>query len=118
MTYRYALTKNNIVEAVGRRADGVTCQQVAADLELNEHPVCEYMRAGLHLSLLVGGDNDRFALSPSGSLLQKDVPGSLRDFTLMINEETQDAWRAAGTKSIRMGGESGFKEPFGNEWWA
>ena len=36
---------------------------------------------------------------------------------LMINEETKDAWRAVGTKSLSSG-LSGFKAAFGKEFWA
>lgn len=41
----------------------------------------------------------------------------MRDFMLMINEETKFAWRATGTIALKTGN-SGFKEHFGKEFWA
>lgn len=113
----YALTKNDIIDNLSNKPK--TCSEIAQSLDLQEFAVCEYMKAGVLLGLLRTDSpgTGLYSLSSAGQLLRKDVPGSLRDVTLMINEETQLAWRAAGTRSIKSG-KSGFLEAFGQEWWS
>ena len=110
----YALTKNGIIDAIGKQT--MTCDSVATELKLDSFFVCEYMRAGEKLRLLSLKSDGSYALTEAGATVQSNVPGSLRDMVLMINEETTQAWRAAGTKSMRSG-KSGFKEAFGEEFW-
>jgi hypothetical protein len=112
----YALIKNGILDVVQESSKSLGCVDVATKLKLQEHAVCEYMRAGLLLGLLTNGKvKGEYSITPVGALVVKDdSPGSLRDFALMINEETTQAWRAAGTKGIASG-ESGFYEAFEQE---
>jgi len=70
------------------------------------------MKAGVKLGILSVDDNT-YSLTDTGKLVQSDIEagGVLKDFTLMINEETRDAWRMAGMKSIQSGVD-GFTEAF------
>ena len=110
----YSLTKNGVIDALG--SSGQTCGGVAATLALNKDFLCRMMRAGEGVKLLSANAEGMYSLTPAGELLQSDHPGSLRAFMLMISEETKDAWRAAGTKSLKQG-VSGFKAAFGTEFW-
>ena len=110
----YALTKNGIIDAIGK--EPMTCDSVATKLKLDPFFVCEYMQAGEKLGILSEKSDGLYDLTEAGAIVQSNVPGSLRDMVLMINEETTQAWRAAGTKSMHSG-ESGFKEAFGKELW-
>jgi hypothetical protein len=109
----YALTKNGVIDAIGKET--MTCDSVATKLKLDPFFVCEYMHAGEKLGLF-SEKNGLYDLTEAGAIVQSDAPGSLRDMVLMINEETLQAWRASGTKSMHSG-ESGFKEAFGEEFW-
>jgi len=110
----YTLTKNNVIELVGENS--ITCIDAAKVLELKEHAVCGFMDAGFRLDIFTKDHHNKYSLTPSGNLLRKDTPGSLRDFTLLVNEEISEAWRAFGTKSI-ITGNSGFSEAKGEEIW-
>jgi len=112
----YSLTKSGIIDAVGAVAGGSTCGAIAEKLSLVEDFTCRMMAAGSSLRLLSASSAGIYTLAGAGNLLQSDHPGSLRSFMLMINEESKDAWRAAGTKSLETGA-SGFKERFGKEFW-
>ena len=70
------------------------------------------MSAGASLKLLSATPTGVYTLSDAGDLLRTDHPGSLRSFMLMINEESKESWRAAGTKSLETG-TSGFKQHSG-----
>ena len=68
-------------------------EKVAEKLELQAFVVCRYMETGMHLHLLdKDADTKGYSLTPHGALLTDS--GYLRDFMLMINEETRFAWRA------------------------
>ena len=110
----YSLTKSGIIDAIG--TGGAACVDVAKKLGLVEDNCCRMMRAGTAIKLLSSVDG-KFSLTPAGDMLRKDHPGTLRDFMLMINEETKFAWRAAGTDALKTGA-SGFKQHFGQEFWA
>ena len=72
---------------------------------------------GEGIKLLSTDAQGKYSLTPAGDMLRSDHPASIRSFMLMINEESKDAWRAVGTKSLSSG-LSGFKAAFGKEFWA
>mmetsp|Transcript_64845 Transcript_64845/g.163363 ORF Transcript_64845/g.163363 Transcript_64845/m.163363 type:complete len:420 (-) Transcript_64845:211-1470(-) len=129
----YTLTYHGIIDAVHDGSPAAGCIEVAFRLGggLNQDVLCRYMRAGVGIGLLgwraspqgskeEGLTSMRFHLTPAGNLLRKGVPGSLRDYVLYINEESRDAYRAAGIHSMTSG-RSGFMEAFGEEhfeWYA
>merc|ERR550525_1756640 len=53
-----------------------------------------------------------------GMLVSNRKGGTLRDFVLMINEETKDAWRGASTKVMQSVKAGGFEAHFGEDWWS
>eukprot|EP00978_Attheya_sp_CCMP212_P025578 scaffold82500_cov48-Attheya_sp.AAC.1 len=109
----YSLTYNGILQSLVDNSPK-SCADVASSLQLQEMVVCEYMKAGQHLGFLQSTDNgSKYGLTEAGKL----APAGLKDFILMINEETRDAYRAAGTDTIRTG-VSGFQSHFGQELWA
>jgi len=110
----YSLTKSGIIDALG--AESATCAATAKKLGLVEDFACRMMSAGASLKLLSATPTGVYTLSDAGDLLRTDHPGSLRSFMLMINEESKESWRAAGTKSLETG-TSGFKQHFGSEFW-
>ena len=112
----YSLTKSGAIDAVGAEG-GVACEDVAAKLKLVPDFLCRMMRAGEGIKLLSTDAQGKYSLTPAGDMLRSDHPASIRSFMLMINEETKDAWRAVGTKSLSSG-LSGFKAAFGKEFWA
>mmetsp|Transcript_34356 Transcript_34356/g.58193 ORF Transcript_34356/g.58193 Transcript_34356/m.58193 type:complete len:431 (+) Transcript_34356:84-1376(+) len=120
---QYALVKNGIPDAMDAEGvAGVTCAKVAQDLDLSEFVTCRYMAAAMQLGLLnspatASNGKKLFVLSSAGKFLRTDTPGNAVAFTLMINEETAKAWRAAGTKSIKTGEKGGFMEAFGEGVW-
>ena len=77
------------------------------------------MKAGIKLGILsLDSTDNTYSLTDTGNLVQSDIEagGVLKDFTLMINEESRDAWRMAGMKSIKSG-VGGFEEAFGVSFW-
>ncbi|MBV9866355.1 MAG: methyltransferase domain-containing protein [Abitibacteriaceae bacterium] len=62
--------------------------------------------------IFVEDENGRFALTPVAELLRSDVPGSMRDFTILMGHETH--WNAWGNfmHSIQTG-EPAFDNVFG-----
>ena len=112
----YSLTKNGVIDEIGATGD-VTCEDVAARLKLTQDFLCRMMHAGEGVKLLSTDAEGKYSLTPAGELLRSDHPGSLRAFMLMINEETKESWRAAGTNSLSSG-LSGFKAAYGKEFWA
>ena len=122
----YALTKNNILNQVEKETTAssgtktVSCDKVAEKLELQAFVVCRYMEAGMYLRLL---DKDpttkEYSLTPHGVLLTDS--GHLRDFMLMINEETKNSWRAVTTDLMKHGPQpdkkSGFEYHHGMPIW-
>jgi ubiquinone/menaquinone biosynthesis C-methylase UbiE len=115
----YTLVKQGIIDAVSSPTTKRSCEDVAALLNLKSMPTCEYMKAGAKMDILSFDPSDKtYSLTQVGKLVQSDIDagGILKDFTLMINEETRDAWRMAGMKTIKSG-VSGFKEAFKEEWW-
>jgi len=112
----YSLTKSGVIDAIGAKTAGQTCGGVASELGLNKDFLCRMMRAGEGVKLLSVNAEGTYTLTPAGELLKSDHPGSLRAFMLMINEESKESWRAAGTKSLKQG-VSGFKAAFGTEFW-
>ena len=110
----YSLTKSGIIDTVG--TTGATCAAVASSKNLVHDFCCRMMSAGEGLKLLTRAVDGTYTLTPAGDLLRSSHPSSLRAFMLMINEETNSAWRAVGTDSLRTG-VSGFKQHFGNEFW-
>jgi len=115
----YSLTHGGIIDAVGEAPPGgIKCGDVANKLDLKPDNTCRMMRAGEGVKLLAmaPGDGAKYILAGAGELLTTKHPGSLRDFMLMINEETKFAWRAAGTSSLKSGS-SGFLSHFGKEFW-
>ena len=111
----YSLTHSGIIDAVGTA--GQSCAAVAKALGLVEPNTCRMMSAGEGVRLLAA-KGDVYSLTPAGDMLRSDHPSSMRDFMLMINEETKFAWRAAGTTALQSG-RCGFKEAFGegDEFW-
>lgn len=105
----YALTKNKILDTVQKEtATGgtVSCDHVAIKLDLQPFVVCRYMESGMHLHLLEKDPSTKeFSITSHGALLTDT--GDLRDFALMINEETKDAWRAITTDLMKDGGQPG-----------
>lgn len=123
----YALAHHGFADllAAAGPAGGAGCAEAAASLALAPDVACRYMRAGRALGLLRRAEREeekppekvtspRFALTEAGELLRSDVPGSMRDFVLYMGEESREAYRAAGLKSIATG-RSGFFEAFGEE---
>ena len=119
----YALTKNKILDTVEKEtATGgtISCEDVAMKLDLQPFVVCRYMESGMHLHLLEKDPSTNgFSITSHGALLTDT--GALRDFTLMINEETKDAWRSVGTDLIKDGNKpgraSGFEIAHGKSPW-
>eukprot|EP00550_Attheya_septentrionalis_P003852 CAMPEP_0198286262 /NCGR_PEP_ID=MMETSP1449-20131203/5387_1 /TAXON_ID=420275 /ORGANISM="Attheya septentrionalis, Strain CCMP2084" /LENGTH=411 /DNA_ID=CAMNT_0043983951 /DNA_START=120 /DNA_END=1355 /DNA_ORIENTATION=- len=110
----YSLTYNGILQYLVDENSLKSCADVASSLHLQEMVVCEYMKAGEHLGFLQSTDNgSNYGLTEAGKL----STGGMKDWILFINEETKDAWRAAGTESIRTG-VSGFQSHFGLELFA
>jgi len=110
----YTLVKMGIVDAISKSPS--TCNDVAASLKYQTMPTCEYMKAGVKLGILSVDDNT-YSLTDTGKLVTSDIEsGVLKDFTLMINEESRDAWRMAGMKSIQSGVD-GFTEAFNVPFW-
>ena len=108
----YTLVKMGIIDAISKSPS--TCTDVAASLKYQPMPTCEYMKAGVKLGILsLDSADNTYSLTDTGKLVQSDIEagGVLYDFTLMINEETRDAWRMAGMKSIQSGVD-GFTEAF------
>jgi hypothetical protein len=120
----YALVKNGIVDAIDRATsvdkNGITCETVAQDLGLSVWVTCEYIQAGYYLDIFeathVRADT-KYKLSAVGKVLSQNHKESIQDFALMINEETFQAWRAAGTQSILHGKHSGFVDAFQQSIW-
>jgi len=110
----YALTKNNIIDKIGEGPK--TCSEIAEELDLIEHAVCQYTKAGASLGLLKLSRDGTYTLSPAGELVQTNAPNSFRDFVVVMNELTYRAWRGAATQSIKTG-ESGVKAALGRELW-
>lgn len=112
----YALAKNGIIDLVGSSKPGtMTCGEVATSLDLQEFVVCQYMEAGVQLNLMDRCDSSQtYSLTPVGDMFLED---KLQSFLLMINEETQQAWRGTSTKVIKSGKMSGFEATFGTDFW-
>lgn len=111
----YALAKNGIIDLVGSKPGVMTCEEVATSLDLQEFVVCKYMEAGVQLNLMDRCDSAQtFSLTPVGEMFLED---RLQSFLLMINEETQQAWRGTSTKVIKSGEMSGFEATFGTDFW-
>jgi len=110
----FALTSSGILDSIG--SGSKSCMQVAAELKLIEHAVCEFMKGGVKLGLLDDGPADIYSISSVGQLLQSETPGSLADFAISMSEATFEAWRGAATLSMKTG-DSGFKAALGKEFW-
>ena len=108
----YSLTKSGIIDELGK-AGGVTCAAVASSLGLVHDFACRMMNAGVGVKLLAE-DAKVYTLTGAGDMLRADHPASLRDFMLMINEETKSSWRAAGNLKTKA---SGFRQAFDKEFW-
>ena len=109
----YSLTKSGAIDAVGVEGS-VACEDVAAKLKLVPDFLCRMMRAGEGIKLLSTDAQGKYSLTAAGDMLRSDHPASIRSCMLMIHEETKDAWRAVGTKSLSSG-LSGFKAAFGKD---
>ncbi|KAL1528236.1 hypothetical protein AB1Y20_009594 [Prymnesium parvum] len=109
----YALTLHGVFDLIG--TGSMSCVEVSKRLSLHEPFTCRMMRAGEAIGLLVPHEK-AYSLSPAGDLLRSEHPHSMRAFMLMINEESREAFRTAGTKSLKSG-VSGFKERYGEEFW-
>lgn len=106
----YALAFNKVFDAV-QAEKSATCEAIAEKLELQAYVLCRYMEVGKNIHLLARDESTKeFSLTPHGSLLTVD--GGLRDFLLMINGKTKNAWRTAGTQLIKEGGGETRKSPW------
>lgn len=121
----YALTKNKILDQVEKETahngSTVSCEKIAETLNLQAFVVCRYMSTGRYLHLLEKDEiSKEYSLTPQGALLTDS--GELRDFMLMINEETRFAWRATTTDLMKDGPQpnknSGWEIAMGMDVWS
>ena len=120
----YGLGYNGIFDLLASRSrsgsgsGGMTCREVATELDLQEFVVCQYMEAGVQLHVMEkddSSDSPSYSLTPVGDMYLKE---NLHSFLLMINEETQVAWRGLSTEVMKSGKISGFQASFGGkDWW-
>jgi hypothetical protein len=82
----YSLTKSGIIDQLGKAPS--KCAAVATALGLVSDLTCRMMSAGEGVKLLSAADDGTYSLTGAGDMLRADHPGSLRDFMLMINEES------------------------------
>ena len=106
----YAVVKHGIVDAVA--GGEATCEGVAAARALAAGYCCRYMAAAAELGIFARS-GDAYALTAVGAAVS-DGADSMRDFVLMINEESAAAWRATAATSMASGA-SGFREAFGSD---
>lgn len=120
----YALVFNRIVDQIPLKGS-VRCADVSRALSLHEAHTCRLMRAGAAFGILaMEGDGSegtadgsaRYAHTAASAHTRADAPESMRAWVLMINESPKEAWRAAGTRSVRSG-KSGALEAWGMELW-
>jgi hypothetical protein len=86
-------------------ADGPRSAQDVAGLESSDpHATYRLMRTCAALGLLSRDEDERFALTPTGALLQSGVPGSLRDHALAFGAPGH--WLPWGQlpEAVRKGG--------------
>ena len=132
----YGLGYNGIFEVLGAAADGLTCQEVATQLHLQDFVVCQYLNAGVELHVLAkkkatAAASDETSSSSSSSSSSTTTAYSysltsvgemylqekLYSFLMMINEEPQEAWRKVSTEVIQSGQMSGWQARFGTDVW-
>lgn len=119
----YGLGYNGVFDLLASRSSsgsssgGMTCRDVATELDLQEFVVCQYMEAGVQLHVIKkddssdsDSDSPTYSLTPVGDMYLKE---NLHSFLMMINEETRDSWRGASTVVIKSGKVSGFQASFG-----
>ena len=115
----YALTKNKILDTVQKEGTPISCEKVAEKLDLDAFIVCRYMESGMHLHLLSKDDNKEFSITTHGTFLTDT--GDLKDFLLMINEDSKGPWRAVATNLMKDGpkpkASSGYEIAYGMETW-
>lgn len=115
----YALTRNKILDTV-QKETSITCEGVSEKLDLDAFIVCRYMESGMHLNLLNKDDSSKeFSITAHGALLTDT--GVLKDFLLMINEDSKGPWRAVTTDLMKDGPKpkrnSGYEIAYGMETW-
>lgn len=99
-------------------ADGpLTADALAGRVEVNPAMLGRFLRALTGLGLIERDGEGRAALTPAGTLLRQDVPGSLRDTAIhMSSDYYQRSWSGGLEHSVRTG-ESGFQLVHGTSNW-
>lgn len=90
--------------------------QLAAATGLDAHRLHRLLRGGVRCGLFMEDAEGRFALTPLGATLQRDVPGSVRDMALLAGEVWYPAW--SGLDHTLQTGEIAFDHVFGTSFFA
>jgi hypothetical protein len=91
-------------------------EELATATSTHPQALNRIMRALAGEGLFTADEQDRFSLTPLGGTLRSDVPGSLRDWALlMLGSVHQDAWSEV-IHSVRTG-QSAFTHRYGMDLW-
>lgn len=94
-----------------------TSEALAATTATHAPSLYRLLRAVAGLGILEEDEARRFSLTPLGTLLRSDVPGSMRAWTLLLGEPWfRSAWDNL-LHSIRTG-DAAFEHAHGTEFWA
>jgi len=69
-----------------------SCEEIALEIGVECRPLFRLMRSLVSIGILVMEDDRRFSLTPIGTPLQSEMPGSLRSMVLTLGEEHYQAW--------------------------
>ena len=97
-------------------ADGPrSSAELARSLGAHAPSLHRVLRGLVVLGMCSEENHGRFALTPSGTCLRAEMPGSLRDLAVLCGEECVAAW--GGLVHSAMTGEPAFKHVFGMSQW-
>jgi precorrin-6B methylase 2 len=88
----YAVAKLGVADLLDSSPRGV--EQIARSLSVNENTLYRIMHTLASYGLFEEGPDRHFRLTPLGTLLQTDVPGSMRSMAIWNGELPYRAWGA------------------------
>ncbi len=110
----YAVVKLGIPDLIGDETK--TAAELAEATGTHAPSLYRLLSMLTSIDLLTRNEDDRFALTPVGATLRKDVPGSLRAWALsQLDEEHYRAWGDI-LHTVKTGG-TAFKHQFGMDVW-
>src|SRR5262245_43844116 len=90
-----------------------TADELASATQTHASSLARVLRLLASAGVVSEADDGRFALTPIGQCLRRDVPGSMRAAVLLFGGRTQDTWREL-PHSVRTG-QSAFEKVWGTD---